>query len=166
MFITLKPLKDIRSGFYSLVSSKEIVSRGGCLREVAAKRSASSELEGVVDQLDYSKNIYLQIVNESGHVSRSINGIQFIIWKVTLALDELKEELAEREARLAALGDAYADFGQDVEHLTAHHSILDILCVLFSCHRWASRSAVEEHFPLFLGSHQYDLFIGEFEGKW
>lgn len=39
--------------------------------------------------------------------------------KVTLALDEMKWELAKLKAELAANRDAHANFEQDIEHLTA-----------------------------------------------
>lgn len=60
-----------------------------------------------------------QILNHFGVVSKSIDGIKFTIWKVTLALDEVKQELDEGEAQLVVLGDAHADFEQDIKHLTS-----------------------------------------------
>lgn len=66
------------------------------------------ELEGVIEQLNYLQGVSCQIVDHFSNVSRSINGIQFTILQVTLALDELKQDLAKREAQLAALDDAYA----------------------------------------------------------
>lgn len=41
--------------------------------------------------------------------------MKFTIRKVTLILEELKQELAKREAQLTVLGEAYADFEQDIK---------------------------------------------------
>lgn len=60
------------------------------LEKLSPGRSASSELEGVIEQPEYLQEISRQIINEFGDVSKSINDIQLTIRKVTLALDELK----------------------------------------------------------------------------
>lgn len=54
-----------------------------------------------------------------GDDSKSANSIQFTIRKVALNLDELKRKLAKPKTHLARFGNAYADFEQDIEHLTA-----------------------------------------------
>lgn len=56
----------------------------GPLKKLLPSDSTSLELEDVIEQLDYLQGVSLQIVNKLGDVSRSIDVIQFTIWKVTL----------------------------------------------------------------------------------
>lgn len=53
------------------------------------------------------------------NVSRSFDGIKFTKKKVTLALDELKQELAKREAQMTVLGDVHSNIEQDMERLNS-----------------------------------------------
>lgn len=56
----------------------------GTLKKLQPSGSASLELERVEHLI--TTNISRQIINEFGDVSRSINGIQFTLRNVTLAL--------------------------------------------------------------------------------
>lgn len=67
-------------------------------------------LQGNVEQIDFLQNISRQVVDEFSDISRIIDGIKFIIRKVTFTLKEFKQELAKREAQLAVLGDVCVDF--------------------------------------------------------
>lgn len=98
----------------------------GALEKLPRSTSASLKLEVVVEQLDYSQDMSHQIVNEFGDVSRSIDDIQSTIRNVTLVLEELKRELAMREAYLAALRDLYVDFEIDIKYLTTQRD--NIIC--------------------------------------
>lgn len=52
-----------------------------------------SELQAIV--LDLLQNLSLQAVDNFTDISRSIDGIQITIQKITPALNELKQELAK-----------------------------------------------------------------------
>lgn len=56
-------------------------------------------------------------MDEFSDVSRSTGGIKFTLKKVTLALDELKQELSKRETHVTMLGDVRTDIKQDIERL-------------------------------------------------
>lgn len=58
-------------------------------------------------------------MNEFNDISGSIDGIKFTIRKVMLALDELKQELAKKEARMEMFGDAHANIEKDIEYLNS-----------------------------------------------
>lgn len=51
------------------MSSEEIFSREGSVEKLPSSASASSELEGIVEQLDYLQDISRQIANEFADVS-------------------------------------------------------------------------------------------------
>lgn len=91
----------------------------GVLEKLSSSRNASLELEGIIVRLDLLQNIFLQVVDEFGDVSRSIDCINFTIKKVTLALEELKLELTKREAHMIVLGDAHVDIEQDDAQVVA-----------------------------------------------
>lgn len=76
----------------------------GALEKLSSTGSSSSELEGVIEQLDSLKDVSHQIVNHSSNISRSTDNIQFIIRKVTLALEELNQDLAKRECLVGRAG--------------------------------------------------------------
>lgn len=94
------------------MSSEEVFGDGGALEKLPPRGSVASELQGAVQQLDYLQDIYCHVIDELGDVSRSIKGIQFTTRKVTLALKELKRELAKRESQLTVLGDAHDDLSE------------------------------------------------------
>lgn len=91
----------------------------GALEKLLPSGSASSELEGVIEQLHSLQDMSHQIVNHFSNVSGSTGGTRFTIQKITPALEELKQDFTKQDAQLAELGDAYADFEQDIKHLTA-----------------------------------------------
>lgn len=67
----------------------------GALEKLSPSRSASSELQGVVEQLDFLQDISCHIIADFSDVSRSIDNIKFTIRKVTLTLKKLKRKLAK-----------------------------------------------------------------------
>lgn len=100
------------------MSMEEVFNPGRCTGEAAVVRGTTSELEAIDEQLSSLQDVSHQIVNHFGNISKSIDGIKFTIRHVILTLEELKQDLAKREAQLIELGDAYADFEQDIERLT------------------------------------------------
>lgn len=70
----------------------------GALEKLPTSRSASSKLENVVEQLDFVQDMSRQVIDESSDVPRIIDGIKFTIRNIALPMEELKRELAKREA--------------------------------------------------------------------
>lgn len=87
--------------FSVLLSSEEIFGFGGRVKNYHQDASWAARFHTgcVSSTLDQFRN-----------VSKSINSIRFTTRNVTLALDELKQDLTKREAQLATLRDVYADF--------------------------------------------------------
>lgn len=88
------------------------------LEKLSAKGGATFELEVVVEQLNSLQDVSLQLVNHFNNVLRSINGIKFTIGNITLALKELKQDLAKQESKSVELENVYANFEQNIERLT------------------------------------------------
>lgn len=81
----------------------------GALDKLPPSGSASSELQGIIEQLDLLQDISGRVIDKFGDFSRSINGIKLTIRKITLALEELKQQLAKREDHITVFRDTRVD---------------------------------------------------------
>lgn len=95
--------RDMRSSFYSLMSSEKIFSLGGGIEKLSPSGSAFSVLLDVIKKLDCLQDIFRLVIDEFSDFSKSIGCIHFIIREVAFALEELKRKLAQSEAQLPAL---------------------------------------------------------------
>lgn len=59
-----RPSKDIRSSFNLLYLRTKFMALEGALEKLPPSGSASSELEGVVEQLHYLQDVSCQIINK------------------------------------------------------------------------------------------------------